>query len=217
MAELFKTWVGRAARLGRMIIRDYFPTAAEQMSQIAAGAANADLTASTPCTEFDLRGLVNHVIGTTAALAAVGRREPLDADDPYGAKEDATGGDWAGELTARATALAEAWSTPAAWEGTVSMAGQELPATLIGEMSLAETLLHAWDLAQASGQQLTVPDDVGRELLRHIDETAEWGRSMGAYGPEVTVDQSDRAPAFARALAAAGRNPAWAGEAVVTG
>ncbi len=217
MADLFKTGPSGVGRLDRMIIRDYFPAAAAQIGEIAAGAANADLTASTPCTEFDLRHLVNHVIGTMGALSAVGRREPLDTEDPYGAKKDVTGGDWTRAVAARATALAEAWSAPAAWDGTVTMAGQEMPATLIGEMSLAEMLLHGWDLAQTTGQQLTVPDDVGRELLRHIDRTAEWGRSMGAYGPAVTVEHPDRAPAFRRALAAAGREPSWSRTPAVTG
>ncbi len=192
-----------------MIIRDYFPTAAKEVGEIARGAASADLTAPTPCTDFDLKTLINHVIGTTGALAAVGRREELDADDPYGARNDATGGDWAALLDKRVTALAGVWSKEKAWDGTVSMAGQEMPATLIAEMSLAEMLLHGWDLARATGQQLTVPDDVGGELLRHIDETAEWGRSMGAYGPQFAVREQARATAFERALAAAGRDPAW--------
>jgi uncharacterized protein (TIGR03086 family) len=192
-----------------MIIRDFFPTAAKEFGEIARAAAATDLTAPTPCSDFDVRTLVNHVIGTTGALATVGRREPLDPEDPYGAKNDATGGDWAGQLVARATTLAEVWSMPDAWDGTVSMAGQELPATLIGEMSMVEMLLHGWDLARASGQQLTVPDDVGRELLRHIDDTAEWGRSVGAYGPAVALEGRQGASAFERALAAAGRDPAW--------
>ncbi len=192
-----------------MIIRDYFPTAAKEVGEIAGAAASADLTAPTPCTEFDLKTLINHVIGTTGALAAVGRREELDADDPYGTANDATGGDWSGRLAESATALADVWSRPEAWDGTVSMTGQEMPATLIGEMSMAEMLLHGWDLARATGQQLTIPDDVGGELLRHIDETAQWGRSMGAYGPQVAVEGPSRATAFVRALAASGRNPAW--------
>ena len=108
-----------------------------------------------------------------------------------------------------ATALADVWSRQEAWDGTVSMAGQEMPATLIGEMSLAELLLHGWDLARATGQHLIVPEDVGGELLRHVDETAEWGRSMGAYGPRVAIEEPAHATAFERALAAAGRDPAW--------
>jgi hypothetical protein len=89
------------------------------------------------------------------------------------------------------------------------MAGQEMPAALIGEMAMAEMLLHGWDLARATGQQLSVPDDVGGELLRHIDETAQWGRSVGAYGPQVAVEEPSGATAFVRALATSGRNPAW--------
>ena len=82
-----------------------------------------------------------------------------------------------------------------------------MPAPMIGEMALAEMLLHAWDLAAATGQSLVVPDKIGRELRRSIEETAELGRSMGAYGVEVAVRA--QASEFERALAASGRDPRW--------
>jgi hypothetical protein len=78
---------------------------------------------------------------------------------------------------------------------------------MIGEMAMAEVLLHGWDLARATGQPLSVPDEVGRELRRSIEETAGLGRSMGAYGEEVRV--GDERPEFERALGASGRDPGW--------
>ncbi len=192
-----------------MIIRDYFPTAAQDVITIAHGATRTPLTAPTPCAEFDLRHLIDHLIGTTGGLTRLGRREPLDPDDPYGSRTDATGGDWLAVLAGNLTALADAWSTDGAWDGTVDMGGSALPATMIGEMSMAEVLLHGWDLASAAGHRLAVPDDVAGELLRHIEQTAEWGRSMGAYGEPVRLDEQTAAGPFGRALAAAGRDPHW--------
>jgi uncharacterized protein (TIGR03086 family) len=190
-----------------MSIRTYLATAAEDVARVVEGADRADLAGPTPCTDFDLRALVNHYVGTTQALARVGQRTPLDPDDPYGSKHDVSRGDWQHQLGTSLRALAEAWSSPAAWEGTVDMGGQAMPAPMIGEMALAEMLLHGWDLASATGQSLVVPDEIGRELRRSIEETAELGRSMGAYGDEVTTGAD--ASEFERALAASGRDPGW--------
>jgi len=137
----------------------------------------------------------------------VGERQPLDPEDPYGARQDPSRGDWRRVLADNVVAVRQAWSQPAAWEGTVTMGQQQMPAPMIGEMALAEMLLHGWDLARATGQSLHVPDRVASELRRSIEETAEFGRSMGAYGDEVPV--SDTAGEFDRALGASGRDPRW--------
>lgn len=190
-----------------MAIRDFFPTAAAEVVSVIRAAGTHALDAPTPCTAFDLKALVNHFIGTSAALTRVGLRVPLDAEDPYGSRLDPSAGDWPRELAAHVETLARAWSEAQSWEGTVDMGGGQMPATMIGEMALAETLLHGWDLARTTGQQLTVADDVAAELRRSVEETAALGRSMGAYGREVSVpeDASD----LDRALGASGRDPYW--------
>jgi uncharacterized protein (TIGR03086 family) len=193
-----------------MSVREFFPAAADEVLTIVKGVDPEDLGRPTPCTDFDLRRLVNHFIGTTGALARVGGRQPLDPDDPYGSRRDPSQGDWQRELATNIESLAQAWAQPQAWDGTVEMGGPAMPAPMIGEMALAEVLLHGWDLARATGQQLSVPDEVGRELRRSIEETAELGRSMGAYSDEVSV--GDHASQFERALATSGRDPGWHSE-----
>lgn len=190
-----------------MTIHELFPGAAEEVVRVVRGARAHDLSAPTPCADFDLRALVNHLIGTTSALTQVALRLPLDVDDPYGTRRDPSRGDWPTELETNVEALAGAWSDPASWVGAVDMGGSEMPATMIGEMALAEIVLHGWDVARATGQQLTIPEDVTRQLLRSIEETADLGRKMGAYGDEVSV--AAESGDFARTLGASGRNPEW--------
>lgn len=192
---------------GAMTIRDLFPAAADQVVGIVKRADSGDLTKPTPCTDFDLKTLVNHFIGTTGALVMVARRVPMDPDDPYGSQKDSTQGDWQATLASNIDDLSRSWADPQAWEGSVDMGGGNMPATMIGEMALAETLLHGWDLARATGQQLTVSDNLGSELRRSIEETAELGRTVGAYGE--AVDVGEAASEFERALAASGRDPRW--------
>lgn len=159
----------------------------------------------TPCSDYDVRGLINHFAGTLAWLERMGRRLPPDADDPFGANSDVTTGDWQALLSARIPAVAAAWSEPSAWEGSIE--GVQMPATMIGHMALTELLMHGWDLARATGQQVDYGADAGREAHRFAAETAEMGRQMGAYGAEVPVPAE--ATEFDRALGLAGRDPNW--------
>lgn len=190
-----------------MIIREYFPVVGQEVTQIVKGSDGAVLAASTPCTEFDLRTLVNHFVGTTGALATVGRGEELDAEDPYGSKADPSSDDWQELLSHNIDELASVWSQESAWEGQSNMGGSEFPASMVGEMALAEIVLHGWDLARATGQRLTVPDELADLLRDSVDRTGELGRSTGAYGPVVEVG-ADASP-LDRALAASGRDPSW--------
>ncbi|MFC7625795.1 TIGR03086 family metal-binding protein [Microlunatus sp. GCM10028923] len=183
-----------------------FPTAVEIVTDTVRGLDRLDLAAPTPCAEFDAAGLIGHFSGTAEALGRIGRGEPLDAENPWGRGGPATE-DWNLRLAASLDRLGEAWAEAGAWQGSVDFGTSEMPAEAVGQMAFAEALLHGWDLARAGGRTFTVPEPVGAELLRFVAGTAELGRTMGAYGDEVTVP-SDR-PSFDRALGQAGRNPAW--------
>lgn len=159
----------------------------------------------TPCSDYDVRGLINHLAGTTAWLELMGRRLQPDPDDPFSANSDVTMGNWQALLAARIRAVTAAWGEPSAWEGSIE--GMQMPATMIGEMALTELLMHGWDLATATGQRVDYGDDAAREVYRSVADTAELGRQMGAYGAEVPV--SGQATAFDRALGLTGRDPNW--------
>jgi uncharacterized protein (TIGR03086 family) len=187
----------------------------EAMNSGAAAVATAvrridpdtELTGPTPCTDFDLRTLVNHALGTTGALARLARKQGLDPEDPWGSRTDATGGDWPSRFAEQLEATAAAWDDPAAWDGSVDLGGGDQPATVIGEMTFVEVMIHGWDVARAAGQRPEVSEEVGSELLKAAGSSAELGRRMGAYGPEVDVVSSSD---FDRALGVTGRDPSWA-------
>lgn len=68
-----------------------------------------------------------------------------------------------------------------------------------------DLLVHAWDLARATGLDETLPED---EVRRTYAEAVEWGDSLrmeGVCGPPVTVDAD--APEQDRLLAFLGRRP----------
>lgn len=163
------------------------------------------LTNPTPCTEFDVRALVNHLLYWGPSLEASGRKEVVP---PPPSGVDLAAGDWRGDLLAQLDRMVTAWAPAAAWEGTTRVVGPtETPARVIGGMIVCELAVHTWDLAAATGQKAELDDQLVGYLFEQVSAGAEQGRQMGVYGPEVVVTPT--APALDRVLGLTGRDPAW--------
>jgi hypothetical protein len=82
-----------------------------------------------------------------------------------------------------------------------------LAVAAIGAMMTGEFLVHAWDVAVATGQPCDVPEELGAVALESMTGMAAMGRDAGWIGPEVPVGET--APAFTKALGVSGRDPGW--------
>jgi uncharacterized protein (TIGR03086 family) len=154
------------------------------------------LTAPTPCAEYDVRQLIDHLVHWGPLLARASRHSDGVAQP---------GGD---PLERQLELLVTAWSVPEAWQGTTSMGGpQELPARMIGAMATGEIVVHGWDLARATGQRVSWDETLLQFLYDEVAKTAELGREMQAYGAEVPVPAT--APVLDRMLGLTGRDPHW--------
>ena len=152
------------------------------------------LTAPTPCSEYDVQGLIGHLVHWGPALARASRHS--DGDAPP-------------EAEAQIGQLVAAWSVPGAWLGTTTMGGpHEMPARMIGAMAIGEVVVHGWDLARATGQTVAWDEGLLDFLYDEVARTAELGREMQAYGAEVPVPED--APVLDRMLGLTGRDPHWA-------
>lgn len=201
-----------------MTAADLVPGAAAPLLVTIRSLTAADLARPTPCADYDVGALLNHLLFWAPSLAGAARREPVP---PPAADESAVdlvaGGDPVARLQAAVAAVADAWSDRAAWEGTVTMGGPpELPAATIGGMAVGELVVHGWDLARATGwdarfEAMTDPDAMDL-LLQELAVNGALGRDMGLYGPEVAVPAS--APALHRVLGLTGRDPAWTAAAL---
>ncbi|MEU8133991.1 TIGR03086 family metal-binding protein [Streptodolium elevatio] len=187
----------------------YLSNAAEAMAAVARGITDDQLANKTPCAEYDVRGLVNHLLFWGPSLAGGGRKESVPQPAGTESDVDLTADDWRRSLLALLDDITASWAPPSAWEGETTMGTPHpLPAPVLGEMIVGELVVHGWDLAVATGQQLELPAD----LLAHLHDTVsagvEQGRQMGMYGPEVAVPAD--APTLDRILGLTGRDPAWA-------
>lgn len=180
--------------------------AAESLIAVVHGVKPDQLDAPTPCTAYDVRALVNHLLFWGPSLEAAGRKEDLPPPAAAEPDVDLTQGDWAAELVAQLERTATAWSLPAAWQGSTTVGGPpETPAATIGGMLLTELVVHGWDLAQATRQEGSWDAAVLEYVHRELEATASFGRELGLYGPEVPV--SPDAPRLHRILGLSGRQP----------
>ena len=154
------------------------------------------LTAPTPCAEFDVRGVIDHMLHWGPSLVRASG-QVVAASPPGGEKLERQLGE-----------LVEAWSAPGAWQGVTSMGGpHEMPARMIGAMAIGEIVVHGWDLARATGQRVSWDGTLIEFLHDEVAKTAELGREMQAYGAEFPVPAT--APVLDRMLGLTGRDPHW--------
>jgi uncharacterized protein (TIGR03086 family) len=162
--------------------------------------------AVTPCTDWDVRTLVNHVVGELLwvppllegkTIAEVGDRFDGDilGDDPLAIWIDAAAG-------AQAAA-----SQPGAQERTVHLSFGDFPGgDYLGQVT-SDVIIHSWDLARAVGAD----DRLNSALVEFVDDflspQVDAWRSAGAFGP--AIDVAPDAGAQDRLLAQTGRSPSW--------
>ncbi|MEM7337143.1 MAG: TIGR03086 family metal-binding protein [Actinomycetota bacterium] len=171
---------------------------------------SADLGRATPCADYDLGQLRTHVLGWLRFMATA-----LQDPSALGGRPDPEAFSLApGE---RASAVVEQAlddiqkaiaSGVAAQEVTMSEARMTGDAVLA--MCLGEYIIHAWDLATATGRDYAMTDAAvapAHEFLRGIVAPEYRGPDSGFFGHEVEV-AADVTP-LTSLLGFAGRDPSW--------
>jgi uncharacterized protein (TIGR03086 family) len=179
----------------------------DSVQAFAAKVANVEpeqWRSATPCAEWDVRALVNHVVSEQlwsvplfagATIAEVGDKFDGDVlgDDPVLS---------AGEAAEDAAA---AVSENGALERTVHLSFGDTPAVEYVHQLLADHLIHGWDLATATGADRSIDPAAVTECLTWFADREELYRSSGAIGPRVEVGEG--ASDIDRLVAAFGRDP----------
>ncbi|MFF3325512.1 TIGR03086 family metal-binding protein [Streptomyces sp. NPDC002889] len=179
---------------------------AAEAARIAGGVGAEQLCAPTPCKEWDVRALVNHlVLYSSHGLEHRALRKPLP--DALVARDFTAEADWAARYAARLDRALAAWSDPAVWEGEVDLGFTTMPAPRIASLITKELAVHGWDLARATGQEHRIPEAAGALILAVVEEHADVYRRYDGFAAPVAVPAP--ASAFERALATSGRDPGW--------
>ena len=162
----------------------------------------------TPCAEWDVRALLAHLVGGNLRWAAMARGEPLQHGPARGSgpSADLLGNDPASSYRRSATALQEAWQDPTLLDQTFDLPIGALPGQAAMRLRLVETVVHAWDLAQATGQRPAFDPAAVREAWQFTVTTLPACRPADSpFAAPVPV--ADDAPEIDRLAAYLGRTP----------
>lgn len=189
-----------------MNLHSEMAAAAAESARVVGGVRSDQLSAATPCTDWDLHALLNHIILWTAYSAERRARDEQVPEELMNADFVAQPG-YAADYAAQLDKAVAAWSDPAAWERNLNVMGSPTPAADVAALLIAEMVLHGWDAAKASGQRYTARDDVAQAVLTAVEANAELFRKYQGFAGPVPVPAS--ASVLDRALAQSGRDPAW--------
>lgn len=165
-----------------------------EFGRLVDGTRPEQLGATTPCTEFTVRDLINHVTGGATMFAAAFEHGSVPDDELAVIMGDVLGDDPSAAYAAASERVQAAYHAPGALEGMVSLPFGEFPREAALGIAVFDVGLHAWDLAQATGQELQLSEDLAEELL--------------ALGAAMGVDQY-RGAMFAEAVVVVETAPAW--------
>ena len=163
------------------------------LQHVLRGLGDDDLGRSTPCTEFTVGQLESHLLGSLTSLTSLAGSTLVPS----------TAGDLESRIADAAQQAVETW-TARGLAGTVQAGPRELPATIAASILSVEFLVHAWDFASATGQKVTVSDDVATYVLGLAEQivTPELRESAG-FDPAISINAD--APALDRLIAFSGR------------
>lgn len=168
------------------------------------------LDVPTPCRDYILGDLLDHIGGLAPAFTGAAKKEP--GAGAGGASGDASrlGDDWRTRIPAALAALAYAWREPEAWSGMTEAGGVELPGEVAGLVALNEVVIHGWDVARALGVPYecdTATLEVLHGFVTQFAEEQQAGSPDGPFGTPVAVPAD--APLLDRVVGLTGRNPNW--------
>ncbi|MFI0373554.1 TIGR03086 family metal-binding protein [Actinomadura sp. 1N219] len=190
-----------------MDIRNQMLPASLAAARIVRRVPEGLMDAPTPCADWDVRALINHLVLWVGRGETAARKLPPTGPDE-GHDHTAEPG-WADRFEEQARKAAEAWQDPAAWEGNTSLTGNKdgMPAEFIAGILHGECVLHGWDLAVATGQDPALPPETVQAAWERTLATADMTREYKLFGEEVPVPED--APLLDRLIGLTGRDPHW--------
>ena len=155
----------------------------------------------TPCRDWQVRTLLNHLVGGMRIFTAELRGVAAGADH----EADWLGADPRQAYAEAATADREAWQLPGALDTTVRISLGALPGRLAAVIHLTEVLAHGADLAVAIAREDLIDQRQCEDLLASMRDMGgiDAYRLPGVFDAEVAAPPGD--PAHRRLLAYLGR------------
>ena len=176
--------------------------ALDQTQMLVDGVETNQMTRPTPCREWDVSGLLGHMVVGNRSYADIARRRqrrPAPGDDVLG-------DDPAAAYRQSAEEVKQAWSDPSLLDQTLPSHLDRLSGRTFLGIHLVETVVHGWDLATATGQETRFDPHVVQAAMEIIQGVLA-GLPRGTwFDPQLEL--SDDLSAIDCLAAFLGRSPA---------
>ena len=175
----------------------------DKTGAIVEGVTPDQYDGATPCPDYDVKALVNHITGWVQSFAAGANGGTYEGDP----SAYVAGDDPGAEFRAAAAKVVEGWRAHGV-DRQVGLMGGEMPGQMVLNMTIMEYLTHGWDLASATRQQIPYKEDEAEQALALAQGTLppQYRGEGQAFGNIVEVP--DTAPAIDRFIGFLGRDPA---------
>jgi uncharacterized protein (TIGR03086 family) len=158
--------------------------------------ASDDWSKQTPCREFDIASLTDHLMNSITVIGGAAGAE-LPERDPTDSVER--------QVVAAARPAVDAWHRRGL-DGTVVFGDNQAPARMMAGILCLEFLVHAWDYAMAMGSTANVPDALAGYVMGLAQGViTPQGRTTAGFDDPVQVPGD--VGALDRLVAYTGRSP----------
>ncbi len=150
--------------------------------EVLANVKADQLTDATPCANWDVKGLINHIVGAQMFFES-----GISGGAPSGIETDFAAGDYLGAYDAESAKCIAAFSGDGVMEKMFTLPFGQMPGAAFMGLAMTDTFQHAWDLAKATGQDTNLAPQLAEQLLAGARQSIQPGfrSDDGAvFGPE---------------------------------
>lgn len=176
---------------------------------VVAGVRPDQLSGATPCPDYDVATLIDHLVGAGWRAVAIGRGETPTGEQPFPHVALTDAPQQLREAGAQATAT---WTDDRLTATTTMPWGETYTGATLVDMYLSELMAHAWDLAVATGQTPGCDQELATAALAaaHTMLRPEYRDAMGIGNPfGAEQPAGDDATTLERFAAFMGRRIDW--------
>ena len=183
-------------------VADWHARALDATGRVVAAIPAGCWQIATPCADWDVRGLVNHLVSGNLWAAELGAGRTIEevGDRLDG---DRLGDDPPAAYAASAKAASDVFGRPGALEAPCAVSYGPVPGSVYAGHRFIDILIHGWDLATATGQDAALDDDLVEACRQIAKPQVDMLRASGAFAGGVPVPPD--ASAQTRLLAMLGR------------
>jgi uncharacterized protein (TIGR03086 family) len=135
-------------------------TAVASTRSVLAGVKKSQLNDATPCAQWNVSQLINHIVGGQFFFTASLKGESVDGEAP-----DFAAGDFVDAFNTGSNLCLEAFAGDGAMEKMITLPFGEMPGSAFVGLAATDTFTHGWDLAKATGQSTDLSPELAAQLL----------------------------------------------------